>query len=187
MVKVPSRLDFGAGGSRPTRRSSSAKVGPGSSVGENIGIVTSGRLLAPLPVPRHVDQRQRSPEPVVRSEPRDAFSATGSDRRRQRCYQLGGASLSTLLDVAPHELLSVGLEDVVDLVEEVVELSLDLLALLGGRRGVLDLLGVLLGRCRLADLLSFSHRGALSLRGRGRRLRRRPVPSYRVGPTARQL
>src|SRR5437763_9009635 len=65
MVSVPSRLDVGACGSSPTRRRSSAKLGPGSSVGENIGIVTSGRLLAPLAVPRHVHERQRDDVGIV--------------------------------------------------------------------------------------------------------------------------
>jgi len=64
--------------------------------------------------------------------------------------------LSTLLDVAPNEFLCVRLEDTVDFVQEIIQLGLDLLALLGRRRSFLDL-GVLLGWRRLADLLSFSH------------------------------
>src|SRR4029079_17241681 len=50
----------------------------------------------------------------------------------------GGRLLAALLDVVPDELLGVLLEHRVDLVEEVVELFLDLLALLG-RRGRVSL------------------------------------------------
>ncbi len=77
-------------------------------------------------------------------EPRCDGRARGSsplDRCRARRPE---ASLSALLHVALHELLRVGLEDLVDLVEEIVELGLELLALLGRGR-----LGDDLGRLRL--------------------------------------
>src|SRR5580658_10771561 len=75
-----------------------------------------------------------------------------SSLRRIRAAKLGPGSspggksgrptrlLPALLDVVPDELLGVLLEHFVDLVEQVVELGLELLAL-GGRRGGLGLLG----------------------------------------------
>jgi len=46
-------------------------------------------------------------------------------------------SLASFLNVRPHKILGILFEHVVDLVEEIVELGLDLLALLGDRRGLL--------------------------------------------------
>src|SRR5690349_16583658 len=64
----------------------------------------------------------------------------GPPRASARSWPL----LPALLDVRLHEVLGVGLEDLVDLVEEVVELGLELLARLG-RGGGIDDLVVLLG------------------------------------------
>src|SRR3990170_7422588 len=89
-------------------------------------------------------------------------------------WLLAGARrlLAAPLHVALHELLGVLLEDIVDLIQEVVEVLLDLLALLGelriGPGGVVVAFG--LGRPRLL-LLLFSHeRPPPGPRNRGRRL-----------------
>jgi hypothetical protein len=64
--------------------------------------------------------------------------------------------LAALLDVAPHEVLGVRLEHLVDLVEQVVELRLQRLTLLVGRGDLLD--GLLpTGGCFPLDLLTFRH------------------------------
>src|SRR5712691_10399240 len=52
-------------------------------------------------------------------------------RLRPPFSRAGSRLLAAALDVALHELLGVLLEDIVDLVQEVVEVLLDLLALLG--------------------------------------------------------
>src|SRR5688500_6117043 len=80
-------------------------------------------------------------------------------RWKQRNVHVRGGYrlLAALLDVGVHEVFGVGLEDLVDLVEEIVEFGLDLLRVVGcgGRLGNL----VFAPRgCRLADLLSFGHR-----------------------------
>ena len=55
-------------------------------------------------------------------------------RKQRNVHVRGGYRLlAALLDVALHEVLGVGLEHLVDLVEEIVELGLDLLARLGCR------------------------------------------------------
>src|SRR6188474_3946824 len=92
----------------PTRRSSSAKLAPGSSREPNMGVVIGGRRL-----------------------PVGHLSAEGPPSSYERL-------LAALLDVGLHELLGVGLEDLVDLVEQVVELRLELVAPLGGGRRLLD-------------------------------------------------
>jgi len=70
--------------------------------------------------------------------------------------------LAALLDVGLHELLGVGLQDLVDLVQQVVELRLELIdPLRGGRRLLQDLLGPC-GRCSLLALL-FSHGDGFSV------------------------
>ena len=61
-------------------------------------------------------------------EVRARITLRGKEGKRHRVL------LPALLHVVAHELLGVVLEDLVDLVEEVVELRLDLLAPLGGRR-----------------------------------------------------
>src|SRR5690606_12395513 len=63
-----------------------------------------------------------------------------------------------LLDVGLDEVVGVRLEHVVDLVEQLVELGLDLLAGLGRRRSGLDLVGATLGG-RLLLEFSFCHLG----------------------------
>src|SRR5690606_4929999 len=72
-------------------------------------------------------------------------------------------SLTALLHVALHEVLGVALQDVIDLVEEVVELGLDLLPLLGRRGRLLDDL-VLPCRGWLLLQLSLGHVPCTSLR-----------------------
>src|ERR1039458_518375 len=107
--------------------------------------------------------------------PRCASLCAGRGRfeslRRMRAAKLGPGSspggkrgrptrlLPALLHVIADELLGVLLEDLVDLVEQVVELGLQLLAL-RGRRGGLGLLGRRLlarRRCRSALLLLLCH------------------------------
>src|SRR5215475_7859047 len=95
----------GAKGSRPTRRNTSVKLGPGPSVGSNIG-----RLI----------------EPGTLTALRDL--------------------LATLLYVTPDEFLIFLLEYLVDLVQHVVELSLQLFALLIGA-GDLLYVGLVVPRC----------------------------------------
>src|SRR5439155_17547912 len=71
-----------------------------------------------------------------------------------------GALLAALLDVGPHEVLGVVLEHLVDLVQQIVQLRLQLLALLRrGRGGLLDDLLFPGGR-RLLLLLSLCHGGS---------------------------
>src|SRR5438067_920078 len=69
-----------------------------------------------------------------------------------------------LLDVGLDEILGVGLEDVVDLVEQVVELGLDLLARLGGGRCLVEVL-LLPGGSGSPLLLPFSHVALLASSG----------------------
>src|SRR5579864_978120 len=113
----------GAKGSSPTRRSTAVKLGPGSSVGPNMG-----RLIGALP-------------------------ATGR-----------AGSLTALLDVAADELLRVLLEDLVDLVQKIVELGLELLALLARRRDLVDRVFFCSAGGLLLDLFSFWHPGLFLLR-----------------------
>src|SRR5436853_4623616 len=79
-------------------------------------------------------------------------------RLRPPFSRAGSRLLAAALDVALHELLGVLLEDVVDLVQEVVEVLLDLLAFLGELRAcpgrVIPAFG--LGGSRFL-LLLFSH------------------------------
>src|SRR6478735_7830902 len=89
-----------------------------------------------------------------------------------------GPLLAALLHEAADEVLSVGLEHLVDLVEQVVELGLQLRALLGRDRCFLDLdLGLLLTRA-LADLLTFGH-GTSVRSGGGWTTRNRAAPAAR--------
>src|SRR5262249_5207397 len=91
-----------------------------------------------------------------------------------------GRLLAALLHVRPHEVLGVGLEHAVDLVEQVVELLLERLSLLG-RRGV-DLFGLgrpLLGRRPLL-LLPLRHGSCLPPRRPQLR-----TPTTRAVPPAR--
>jgi hypothetical protein len=67
-----------------------------------------------------------------------------------------GRLLAALLHVALHEVLGVGLEHVVDLVEQLVELGLDLLAALALGRGFFDGLFPLRRGCLLL-LFSLCH------------------------------
>jgi hypothetical protein len=64
--------------------------------------------------------------------------------------------LPALLDIGIGETLRFGLEHLVDLIQQVVEFCLDLLALLGRGGRLLDDL-VLASRGRLLLLLSLSH------------------------------
>src|SRR3954469_18140965 len=123
----------GTGGTSRVRRNSSAKLGPGSSADENRGrgIGRGGYRL------------RRSTQSVPRPH---AVSAVGSGRAVAKRgtqppkpvseTEMPSAlrSLAALLHVRLHELLGIDLERLVDLVEEVVELCLDLLAGLGLRR-----------------------------------------------------
>src|SRR5690606_30939576 len=94
-------------------------------------------------------------------EPHEAGSrVVGGVEERKRHGGGGYRLLAALLDVRLHELLGVGLEDVVDLVEQVVELRLDLLAGLG-LGGCLGDLGLLALGGRLADLFTLGHRAHL--------------------------
>src|SRR3954464_7258108 len=73
----------------------------------------------------------------------------------------GRASLAALLHVPAHELLGVLLEDLIDFVEQLVELGLDLLALLARRAGLFDdLIGLRRGLALL--LFSLSHSGLVA-------------------------
>jgi hypothetical protein len=102
------------------------KLGPGASVGSNIGrLIDTG------------------------SQPEGCPPHTGS--------QPEGCPPHTLLDVAADELLRIFLEDLVDLVQEVVELGLELLPLLGGRGDLFDIVLVGAGGGRLLYLFSFCH------------------------------
>src|SRR5689334_4940051 len=77
--------------------------------------------------------------------------------RHQRQSRIGQTGLlPPFLYIALHELLGVRLEHGVDLVEEVVELLLQFLALLGGRGDLGGLLDALLGR-RLLLALTLRH------------------------------
>src|SRR5579875_1719054 len=127
-IVVPWRTSKGAApsppsqakGSRPIRRSTLVKLGPGLSSGRNIGRLIAGRTL---PAPgRHA-----------------------------------GRLLAALLDVAADELLGVLLEHAVDLVQQLVELRLELVALAVGGGDLLDRL-LLPGGGLLLHLLSFWHR-----------------------------
>src|SRR5581483_189253 len=88
---------------------------------------------------------------VRRGEEREAhrwrrLSAGAVARSRwSPARRVTSTSLTALLDVRLHELLGVDLEDLVDLVEQVIELGLDLLARLGLGRRVLDDLFLLRG------------------------------------------
>ena len=83
-------------------------------------------------------------------------SGPGSSVGRKRAGSPG--LLATLLDVVAHELLGVVLEHLVDLVEQVVELRLQLLAPLPTSAG--DLLDHLVGRARVL-VFCFCSRSAI--------------------------
>jgi len=60
------------------------------------------------------------------------------------------------LHETPNEFFRIGLEDLVDLVEEIVEFGFELFALIGNTGRLVDFDGWRLRRS-LSDLLSFSH------------------------------
>src|SRR3954466_12979006 len=84
------------------------------------------------------------------------FILRGYDRGTTLKSSVVRKSLAAFLYVAFHELLGVRLEHGVDLVQEVVELFLQFLALLGRRRHLGGLLDALLGR-RLLLALTLRH------------------------------
>src|SRR5262245_58191754 len=102
-----------AGSAVPVRRTSSAKSGPGSSPGVKNGMLTGWTLAARCAGP---SRRGRSVAPA-HGWPAERGSAAGL--------------LAALLHVRADEVLRVGLQHLIDLVEEIVELRLDLLARLG--------------------------------------------------------
>ena len=71
------------------------------------------------------------------------------ERHRHRWRDLTGTAvgcpshhcrlLATLLDVATHELLGIGVENLVDLIEEIIEFGLELLSTLSGGSLLFDL------------------------------------------------
>src|SRR5690606_8391342 len=106
------------------------------------GYLLAARCRSPHPTDRpprarSAPRRRRSPAPGSRGSVRVVVRPGLCSRR---CEVL----LPTLLDVAVHELLGVGLQHAVDLVQQVVELGLDLLAVVGGGGRLLDDLLLLL-------------------------------------------
>src|SRR5690606_5864955 len=180
--------DTGAGDGF-TRFRSSMNEGPGSSEVEKMGSVIPGRGYRPRSPTRAVgssdgrvgvepgSRRCRRWSAVVsctsaasaRLAPdgvRAAASSAVPPTSRTGCgphlLRRWWGLLPSLLHVRLHEVLGVGLEDLVDLVQQVVELGLDLLALLGLARDLLDDL-VALGRRLLLLVLTFGHGGFLAL------------------------
>src|SRR5215831_12059216 len=100
MVRRSSMFASGAGGTLPVRRNSSAKLGPGSSAGEN-----RGRVIGRGGYPLRMLVQLWCQSPGIDPE-----------------FDRGGRLLAALLDVGLHELLGVHFEHLVDFVEEVVEL-----------------------------------------------------------------
>src|SRR5688572_12936220 len=115
---TPSTALAGTAGALPVRRSSSAKLGPGSSPGAKRGKVIAGRGY----------RRPGLRRSFVALTTSGVSNATKTN------------SLAPFLYVRAHEVLGVGIQDLVDLVQEVVDLGLDLLALLARGRRFLHLL-----------------------------------------------
>ncbi|CCM64527.1 hypothetical protein BN381_400045 [Candidatus Microthrix parvicella RN1] len=147
---------------------------PESTVGlvQNVG--ATGRVAVGfervVEAPPAADTGSLEPElhPTAKKvAPTGAPASAANSRRRSVSGTLRAAIsptsrvlLAALLYVGLHEVLGVGFQYLVDLVQQVVQLGLQLLAGLGRstrRYRIVDLFVLLAGRCRLALCLSFSH------------------------------
>src|SRR5262245_40050333 len=154
----PRGMSAHAGG-LPARLRPSTNEGPGSSPAEKYGrvIADGGYRVATRPQSRHEQAAERHPKRQKRL-PAPAGTRASRPRRMGPSGPHGiWRLLATLLHVRLHEVLGIRLEDLVDLVQQVVELGLDLLALLRGGGCLLDDLFLTNWGACLALLLSFSH------------------------------
>src|SRR5215469_18631360 len=117
--------------------------------------------------------------PSLRSRPRKSGPGSSPGAKRGKGIQGGhpsgvppGYLLAALLDIGAHEFLGVLVEHLVDLVEQLVEFGLQLVALLCRRGCSLLGLGVRPAGGLSLDLFSFSHVGHAPSRCRAGRAAR---------------